>query len=79
MKFWSTKIKAICPIDGELKTFEGPHVPGLTKIAAQDFCNNNLLGFCEVTDLQVTRDIYTDDSPNAYWCCNIDYDNIIKN
>lgn len=79
MKFWSTKVKAVCPVTGELTTFDGPNVPGMTVFAAQQYCNTNYLGYCTV-DIQINVDKYkTGDEPCAVWCRDIDYDNIIKN
>lgn len=30
MKLWVTEIRAIDPIDGEIKTWAGPNVPGIS-------------------------------------------------
>lgn len=43
-----TEIEAISPLDSELRTFSGPTVPGITEADAQDYCENNELGFCKV-------------------------------
>lgn len=45
IKQWVTELKAISPIDGELKRFCGPHVPGFTKKLAEEYCQNNGLGY----------------------------------
>ncbi len=48
MKQYITEIKALSPIDGEIKTFAGPEVPGISFSDAQSFCENNGLGYCKV-------------------------------
>lgn len=48
MKQYLTEIKAISPIDGELKTYCGPEVPGISFSDAQAYCENNGLGYCKV-------------------------------
>ncbi len=44
-----TEIRAISPIDGELKTYGGPNVPGINEQTAQEYCEMNGLGYCKVT------------------------------
>ena len=48
MKQYVTEIKAISPVDGELKTYCGPEVPGISFSDAQAYCENNGLGYCKV-------------------------------
>lgn len=48
MKTWATEIRAISPIDGRLKLYGGPNVPGLTEGMAQQYCEDNGLGYCKV-------------------------------
>lgn len=48
MDLYTTTIKAIDPKDGELKTWSGQHVPGLSFSDAQNYCDKNGLGFCKV-------------------------------
>jgi hypothetical protein len=48
MKFWYTEIKAISPVDGALKVYCGPNVPGINEKTAQEYCENNGLGYCKV-------------------------------
>ena len=47
MKTWLTEIKAIDPIDGQLKTWAGPEVNALTLAMAEHHCKT-LLGYCRV-------------------------------
>lgn len=48
MYLFVTEIKAIDPIDGELKTWAGPKVPGISFNDAEAYCQNNELGYCKV-------------------------------
>ena len=48
MKLWCTEIIAIRPSDGELVNYCGPNVPGLTEKMAQQYCEENGLGYCKV-------------------------------
>ena len=48
MYLFVTEIKAIDPKDGEIKTYCGPEVPGLSFTDAQNHCNKNGLGYCKV-------------------------------
>ncbi len=43
-----TEIKAICPHSGDLKTYCGPNVPGISIETAQEYCEMNGLGYCRV-------------------------------
>lgn len=49
MKLFTTELRAIDPRDGELKTWCGPHVPGISWDDARWYCDNNGLGYCRVT------------------------------
>ncbi len=48
MRFWGTEIRAIDPMDGEMKTWGGPVVPGITYKDAKRYCRDNGLGYCKV-------------------------------
>lgn len=48
IKKWATKIRAIDPKDGELKTWGGPNVPGITMKDAWNYCQTHELGYCEI-------------------------------
>lgn len=54
LKF-TTKIKAIDPKDGELKTWCGPHIEALNFTDAQRQCELNGLGYCEVDGMLVSE------------------------
>lgn len=43
-----TEIKALSPHTGEMKTWGGPNVPGISFSDAQNYRENNGLGYCKV-------------------------------
>ncbi len=45
---WVTEIQAIKPSTGELRIYCGPHVPGISLADAQQYCEQNGLGYCRV-------------------------------
>ena len=49
MNLYTTEIKAICPITGELLTYSGQYVPGISFKDAENYCQQNGLGYCKVT------------------------------
>ena len=53
LKIWSTSIEAIDPVTGALTLWCGPYVPGRTKKDAEDYCDRNGLGYCEVVGMFV--------------------------
>jgi hypothetical protein len=48
MKKWCTELRAIDPKDGELKTWCGPIVEGLTQGLAEKWCQENGLGYLKI-------------------------------
>lgn len=50
MKKWITEIRAISPATEELGTFSGPSIEAASKQEAIEYCENNGLGYCRVTD-----------------------------
>ena len=79
MKLWVTEIQAICPIDGELKTFCGPSVPAPTKQLAYEHCQNNGLGYCRVIGQLVAEIPCRENSFAPDWGKILDYENAQKN
>lgn len=45
---WLTEIRAVDPVDGQMKTWAGPDVPGNSREEAERYCQENGLGYCEV-------------------------------
>lgn len=56
LKHWTTIIQAIDPIDGQLKSYQGPNVSAPTWKLANDYCQTHGLGYCKV-DGQLTSEI----------------------
>lgn len=50
---WTTEIRAVDPWTGELLTWCGPNVPGVSAADAERHCQQNGLGYCEVTGMLV--------------------------
>ena len=48
MKVWLTEIKAINPQTGSLTTWGGPNVVAANQEKAEQFCQENELGYCKV-------------------------------
>lgn len=48
MNLYTTEIRAIDPLDGEIKIWAGPNVPGISWDDAKWYCDNNGLGYCKV-------------------------------
>ena len=72
MRYWTTRIRAICPIQKEMVEWVGPHVPGFTKRHAEEYCQKNGLGYCEV-DGELVAEIPCDENYKAQWDKMIDY------
>ena len=63
MNFYTTTIQAINPHNGELTTYMGPCVPGISLGDAQEFCDRNDLGYCKVHGILV--DIIVIEAPKT--------------
>ena len=48
MNHYTTKIKAIDPLTGILTEYCGPFIPGISFEDAENYCQTNGLGYCEV-------------------------------
>ncbi len=48
MKRWITTIKAISPINEEIELYGGPNIPGINIKDAEEYCENNGLGYCHI-------------------------------
>jgi hypothetical protein len=74
MNLYATKIKALSPIDGDMKTYCGPHVPGISFADAQDYCERNGLGYCEVDGVLISEIPCKDGTYEPDWRRRVDYD-----
>lgn len=79
MNLYTTSIKAICPKDGKLKTYRGMYVPGISFADAQNYCDNNELGFCKVDGLLVAEIPCKEGTYEPDWGKTIDYETIRLN
>lgn len=75
MKLWTTSIRAIDPKTRELKNWCGPHVPGINAQTAQEYCENNGLGYCKVDGELIAEIPFNTAGTEGM----IDYDNIQNN
>lgn len=48
MKIWLTEIRAIDPLDGEMKTWCGPRIPAISWSDAEEYVQRNGLSYCKV-------------------------------
>lgn len=49
MRKFTTELRAIDPVDGKIKTWQGPHIDAISFDDAQQYCVNNGLGYLYVT------------------------------
>lgn len=70
-----TEIKALCPYTGEMKTYGGPEVPGISFADAQAYCENNGLGYCKVIGRLVAEIPCKDGTYEPDWDNMTDYEN----
>lgn len=79
MRHWTTTIQAIDPLDGEIKTWGGPNVPGINWQDAKDYLQRNGLGYCDI-DGELVEEIPTkSDEQTPNWKEAVDYSTIFKN
>lgn len=79
MRIWGTYVYAKCAVTGLMKTFCGPNISAPSKELAHEYCQNNGLGYCHVTDeiimeIPCKKGTYEPDWDNA-----IDYEKPQKN
>lgn len=72
MNHYTTEIQAINPLTGELTTYYGPNVPGISFSDAEDHCQRNGLGYCKVVRQLVSEIPRKEGEPD--WKNRIDYD-----
>lgn len=73
MKHWTTKIRAVDPLTGKIKTYNGPVVPAPCKELAEQYCQINGLGYCQVED-ELVAEIPAENG-RPIWSRMIDYSN----
>ncbi len=70
MYLWLTSIEAINPKTGELETWAGPNVPGVTLKDAERFCNQYGFGYCKVIGKLITTIEADKIEDNILWLKN---------
>jgi hypothetical protein len=79
MKHWSTTIRAIDPITGDLKLWNGPSVLGISFDDAERYCQMNGLGYCKVDGELVCEIPCRDGTYEPDFSNMVDYDNVKNN
>lgn len=74
MDLYATILKAIDPKTGELASYMGPNVPGISFEDAQHYCDTNGLGYCQVYGLLVAEIPCKKGTNEPDWDNRIDYD-----
>jgi hypothetical protein len=74
MKRYCTEVRAIKPGTGELTTYCGPEVPGLTLAHAEQYCQDNGLGYCRVLGELIAEIPTKADGLTPDWDGMIDYE-----
>lgn len=69
---YATKITAL--VNGELKEFMGPNVPGVSMKDAQQYCERNSLGYCTVIGQLIAEIPVKNNTPD--FSNRIDYDDL---
>lgn len=74
MNLYVTEIKAIRPRDGELITYCGPNVPGISVKDAEYYCETNGLGYCKVIGLLISEIPCKPGTLEPDWDKKVDFD-----
>ena len=75
MNLYVTEIKALCPHTGEMKTYCGQEVQGISLEDAQNYCDTNGLGYCKVIGLLVAEIPCKDGTHEPDWDNEVDFEN----
>lgn len=54
-KLYTTEIIAIDPLTGELTKYAGQYVPGISFKDAENYCQQNGLGYCKVIGVLISE------------------------
>jgi hypothetical protein len=79
MDLYYTEIKALSPHTGELKTYIGPKIQAISFEDAQNYCENNGLGYCKVIGICVAEIPCKNGTYEPDWSKKIDFEQIKLN
>lgn len=79
MKWFVTEIHAVCPVMHSMYKWVGPNVPGIDMATAQEYCNNNGLGYCKVIGELVAEIPCKEGSYEPDFSKMVDYEKINQN
>ncbi|MHA7823686.1 hypothetical protein ACVVIH_13065 [Chryseobacterium arthrosphaerae] len=75
---FTTIIRAIDPITGELKKWCGPYIEAISLENAKQYCRENL-GYCEVDSELVAEIPCKEGSYKPDFCKMVDFENVMQN
>lgn len=78
MRTYTTEIQALDPETGEMKSWAGPNVPGITLKDAENYCQQNGLGYCKING-ELVAEIPCDEIFKPNWDNMVDYEQIKYN
>lgn len=55
MRKFTTELRAIDPQDGEIKTWQGPHIESVSFDEARRYCDSNGLGYLKIAGVLVAE------------------------
>lgn len=73
MPWYTTKIRALDPEDGEMKTWCGPNIEAISWGMAKQYCDLNGLGYCEIDGQLVSEIPCFPGTRKADWSKEINY------
>lgn len=79
MKKYVTEISAISPITGELTTYVGPEIPGISFEDAENYREKNGLGYCKIIGELIAEIPCKKESFEPDWKNQTDYETITNN
>ena len=73
MNTYLTEIWALCPKDNVIKQYGGPNVPADTASEAQEWLDENELGYCKV----IGKIVSTIETPDGFFHYNVEEEIVI--
>ena len=78
MKVFTTEIRAIDPICGEMKTWAGPNIRAISYSDAEDYLQRHGLGYCRVSGQLIAEIPCKEGSYEPDFSKQINYDNYLN-